>query len=92
MIKTAPLLAAALALSACATSSQLAPKPIDGRADLARFQVFLGLGATDSAADQRAAGDFDAFRARGGFREFHVLERRFEDRPTRIEYVVRFTR
>jgi hypothetical protein len=92
MIKPAILLAAVLSLGACATASNVPPQSIAGRADTARFKVFLGIGATDSAADQRAADDFEAFRLRNGFATFSVLERRFEDRPTRIEYVVRFVR
>jgi hypothetical protein len=92
MIKHILLLAAALSLGACATSSPLLPKPVDGQADTMRFQVFLNIGATDSAADQRARVDFEDFRIRHGYREAQLIDRRFVDFPAHIDYVVRFAR
>lgn len=86
------VLAAVLALSACATSSQLAPVPVEGQADTVRFRVFLALQATDSAADQHAKGDFEAYKTANGYSSYEVIDRKFVNIPTHIAYTVKFSR
>lgn len=86
------LLALALALGACATTSQLAPVPVEGQPDTMMFRVFLALQATDSAADQHAKVDFDAYKSANGYSSYVVVDRKFVNLPTHIAYTVKFTR
>lgn len=89
---SALILAAVLSLGACATSSQLAPVPVAGQPDTVAFRVFLALQATDSAADQHAREDFEAYKTAHGYASYEVVDRKFVNVPTHIAYTVKFIR
>jgi hypothetical protein len=91
MKTTALILAAAIALCACATTVA-PPAPLEGRPDVQRFRVYTAIGVPEARADADAGQEIEAFRTRNGYRSFTVLERRWNHLPTFFEYLVRFDR
>lgn len=87
------VLTSAMAISGCTTASYgMAPSAVQDKSDTFRFKIFVGGFSGGETSDNAVRGDIEAYQKTHGYKDYKVLDKRYNFVPSYFEYTVLFIR